>query len=118
MALLSPSKASKLNHIFIHSVMSENDRNMPSIVSDFHTKLGKKDALSCSEEEISKFNIGNFESGKSLERKVHFFNSLETTKIFRSFKLSVYINFVLQINFPEQFKLCFYLKYSRSYKVL
>ena len=24
--------------IFIHSLMSENDKNVPSIISDFHTK--------------------------------------------------------------------------------
>ena len=35
-----------------------------------------------------------------------------------SLRLSVYINVVLLINFPEQFKLFFYLKYWRSYKVL
>ena len=34
-----------------------------------------------------------------------------------SLKRSVYINVVLLINFPEQFELCFYFKYSRSYKV-
>ena len=32
--------------IFIHSLMSENDKNVPSIVCDFHTKWGKKDILS------------------------------------------------------------------------
>ena len=38
-----------------------------------------------------------------------FFNSLGTTKFSRSLRLSVYINVVLLINFPEQFELCFYL---------
>ena len=32
--------------IFIHSIMSENDKNVPSIVCDFHTKWGKRDILS------------------------------------------------------------------------
>ena len=31
--------------IFIHSLMSENDKNVPSIVRDFHTKSGKRDIL-------------------------------------------------------------------------
>ena len=30
----------------------------------------------------------------------------------RSLRLSVYINVVFLINFPEQFELCFYFKYS------
>ena len=33
-------------------------------------------------------------------------------------KLSVYTHVVLLINFPEQFELYFYFKYSKSYKVL
>ena len=43
-----------------------------------------------------------------LTEKFTFFNSPGTTKISRSLKLSVYINVVLLINFPEQFELCFY----------
>ena len=39
-----------------------------------------------------------------------FFNSLRTNKISRSLKLSVYINVVLLINFPEQFEFCFCFK--------
>ena len=31
--------------IFIHSLMSENDKNVPSIVCDFQTKSGKRDIL-------------------------------------------------------------------------
>ena len=46
-----------------------------------------------------------------LGEKFTFLNSLGTTKISRSLRLSVYINVVLLINFPEQFKLFFYLKY-------
>ena len=40
MALRSPSKASKFiySFIFFHSLMSENDKNVPLIVCDFHTK--------------------------------------------------------------------------------
>ena len=53
-----------------------------------------------------------------LGEKLTFFNSLGTTKISRSLRLPVCINDVLLINFPEQFELCFYFKYSRSYKVL
>ena len=43
-----------------------------------------------------------------LGEKFIFFDSLETTKISRSLKLSVYINVVLLTNFPEQFNLCFH----------
>ena len=43
-----------------------------------------------------------------LKEKFTFFNSLGTTKISRSLKLSVYINVVLLINFPEQFEVCIY----------
>ena len=64
-----------------------------------------------SKEEISRFHIRNFESGRSLGRKVHFLSSLGTTKISRSLRLSVYINVILLISFPEQFKLFFYFKY-------
>ena len=46
-----------------------------------------------------------------------FFNSLGTTKVSKGLRLSVYINVVLLINFPGQFELCFYFKYSGSYKV-
>ena len=70
-----------------------------------------------SKQENSRFHIRNFESGRSLGRKVHFFNALGTTEISRSLKFSVYTNVVLLTNFPEQFELCFYFKYSRSYKV-
>ena len=51
-----------------------------------------------------------------LGEKFTFFNSLETTKISRSHRLSLYINIVLLINFAEQFELCLYFKYSRSNK--
>ena len=53
-----------------------------------------------------------------LGEKFTFLNSLGTTKISNSLRLSVYINVVLLISFPEQFKLFFYFKYWRSYKVL
>ena len=32
--------------IFVHSLMSENYKNVPLIVYDFHTKRGKRDTLS------------------------------------------------------------------------
>ena len=70
------------------------------------------------EGEISRFGIRNFEGGKSFGRTVHFFNSLGTARIPRSFKLFVYIDVVLLMNFQEQLEPCFYFKYSRSYEVL
>ena len=71
-----------------------------------------------SKEEISRFHIGIFESGRSIGRKVHFFQLAWDNQNFQESQTSVYINVVLMINFPEQFELCFYFKYSRSYKVL
>ena len=47
--------------------MSENDKNVPLIVCDFHRKWVKTDTLS-----YFRFHIGNFESCRSLGRKVHF----------------------------------------------
>ena len=101
--------------------MSENDKNVPLIVSNFHTKQGKRDTLSF-------FQTRRFQGFISeilrvvglLGENFTFFNSLGTTEIFRSLRLSVYINVDLLINFLEQFELCFHFKYSRirSYKVL
>ena len=51
------------------------------------------------------------------EKSSFSFKSHGTIKMYRTLRLSVYI-VVLLINFPEQFELCFYFKYSRSYKVL
>ena len=95
--------------------MSENDKNVPLIICDFHTK----DTLSFYQKRRFQGFISEiFRVVGLLGEKFTFFNSLGTTKISRSLRLSVYINFVLLINFPEQFELCFYFKYSRSYKVL
>ena len=43
-----------------------------------------------------------------LGEKFTFFHSLGAANISRSLKLSVYINVVLLISFPEQFELCFH----------
>ena len=73
------------------------------------------DTFSFSKEEISSKNLRVV---GLLGEKFTFFNSLGTTKISRILRLSVNINIVLLIKFLEHFELCFYLKYSRSYKVL
>ena len=62
--------------------------------------------------------ISEILSGRSYERKVHFLQLAQDSQNFQGLRFSVYINVVLLINFPEQFELCFYFKYSRSYKVL
>ena len=41
--------------VFIHSLMSENDKSVPSIVFDFHMKRGKRDTLSFFKKELSRF---------------------------------------------------------------
>ena len=64
------------------------------------------------------FEVSYLKFGKSLGRKVHFFfKSLGTTEVSGSFRLSLYIDIFLLINIPEQFQLCFFFKYSRSYKL-
>ena len=99
--------------------MSENVKNIPLIVCDFHTKRGKRDTLSFFEKRRFQGFISEILRVVGLlGEKFTFSNSFGTTKISRSLKLSVYINVVLLINFPEQSELCFYFKYSRSYKVL
>ena len=54
----------------------------------------------------------------SLERKVHFFKLPWDNHNLQESQTSVFLNVVLLINFPEQFKLFFYFKYWRSYEVL
>ena len=54
--------------------MSENGKAVPLIICDFHMQRGKSDILSFfPKEEISRFHILKFETGKSLGRKVNFF---------------------------------------------
>ena len=109
--------------MFIHSLMSENDRNVPLIVVTFTISEVRGTS---GEDTLSLFQKRSFQDFTSeilrvvglLGEKFTFVNSLGTTKIPRSRRLSVYINVVLLINFPEQFELCFYFKYSKSYKVL
>ena len=97
--------------IFIHSLMRANDKNVPLIVCDFHMKWGKR-------ERFQGFIFEILRVVDLLGEKFTFFNSLGTTRISRSLRLSVYINVVLLMNFQEQFELCFHFKYLRSYKVL
>ena len=59
-----------------------------------------------------------FESGKSPGRKSFFVQLPWDTQNFQEFQTFVCINFVLLISFPEQFGLCFYFKYARSYTAL
>ena len=43
--------------VFLHSLMSENDKSVPFIVFDFHMKRGKRDTLSFFKKEIPRFCI-------------------------------------------------------------
>ena len=104
--------------VFIHSRMSENDKSVPFIVFDFHMKRGKRTHLVFSKRRFQGFVSEILRVVGLLGEKYFFFNSLGTPKISRNLRLAVYINVVLLINFPEQFELCFYFKYLRSYKVL
>ena len=58
----------KFNHIFIHPLISENDKNVLLIVCDFYTKWGERDTLNF-------FTV---------------FSSLGTTKLSRSLRLCLY----------------------------
>ena len=61
--------------IIIHYLISENDKSVPLIVCDFHSKRGKKNTLSLVKlSEILRV-VG------LLGKKFTFFNSLGTTKI-------------------------------------
>ena len=71
-----------------------------------------------SKQEISRSISEILRVAGPLGEKFTFLNSLGTTKISKSLRLSVYINVVLLTSFPEQLKLFFYFKYWRSYKVL
>ena len=51
--------------------MRENDKNVLLIVCDFRNEV-RGTHLVFSKEEISRFHVRNFESGRSLGRKVHF----------------------------------------------
>ena len=63
-----------------------------------------------SKEEIQGFISEILRVVGPLGEKFTFLSSLGTTKISRSLRFSVYINVVLLISFPEQFKLFFYFK--------
>ena len=52
-----------------------------------------------------------------LGKKVNFFQFLKL-KIPQFFKVSVCYHFAFRRNFPEQFELCVYSKYSRACEVL
>ena len=99
----------KYSFIFIHFLMSENDRNVPLIVCDFQTKWSKRDTLS--KEEFPRFHIWNFENDK-----LTFFNSPGTTKTPRSPRLPAHTNAVPPINPPEQSELRSHPKHPRSHK--
>ena len=98
--------------------MSENDKNVPLIVVTFTRNEVRGTHLVSYNRRFQGFMSELLRVVGLLGEKFTFFNSLETTKISRSLRLSVHINVVLLINFPEQFELCFFFKYSRSYKVL
>ena len=78
------------------------------IVCDFHTKWGKTDTLSFFQTwRLQVFIFEILIVVGLLGEKFTFLNSLGASKLSRSLRIFVYINVVLVINFPEQFKLCF-----------
>ena len=67
--------------IFIHSLMSENDKNVPSIIRDFRTKWGKTDTHSLLKRRDLKVSYLKFWVLGLLGENFTFFSSLGTTKI-------------------------------------
>ena len=112
-------KVQSYNHLysFIHSLICENDKNVPLIVCEFQTKCGKRTHLAFWKRRYQGF-ISKILKVVGLLGEKFTFNFLGTTKISKSIRVSVYINVVLVIKSPEQFELCLCFKYSRSYKVL
>ena len=126
-ALLSPPnseppKASKFNHIFIyiHYIVQEIGTKVPSTVrgfKGFHKKRGGWDTFSFIE--ARGFTVLCLKFLKlSLGRKVNIFKLPRETKISGMCNLFLYIHIALLKNFPKQFELPFYSKYSRCYEVL
>ena len=104
--------------IFIHFVRGEIDNNMHSVHCGFHTKRCRWDTLSFFQKRRFQGFISEILRVINLLREKLFLKSLETTEPFRIFRLFIYIHVVLPVNFPEQFGVCFYFKYLRSYKDL
>ena len=108
------------DRVNIHSFSDEwKWQNVPLTDCDFHTKWGKRDTFSFFFQKRGfQYFISEILRALSLLGETFtFFNSFGTTKISKSLRLSVNINVVLLINFPEQFESCFYFKYSKSYKI-
>ena len=105
--------------IFIYSVRSEIDKNVHSMHCGFHTRRGRWDTLTFFQKKRFQGFISEILRVTSLlGEKFIVFTSLRTTEPFRIFRLSVYIHVVLPVNLSEQFDLCFYFKYSKSYKAV
>ena len=66
--------------------MSENDKKVPLIIRDFHTNRGMWTHLVFSKEEILRFHTSNFANGKSLGRKVLFFQPPWDNQNFNNFE--------------------------------
>ena len=102
--------------IFIHSARSELTKTCIQCTAAFIRKeVGGTPLV---------FQKGRFQGFISeilrviglLGEKLIVSSSPGTTELFRIFRLSVYIHDVLPVNYAEEFELCFYFKYSRSYE--
>ena len=79
--------------------MSENDKNVPLFVCDFHAKGGKRDTLWFFQNRRFQGFISEILRVIGLfGEKFTFFNSLGTTKISGSLRRSVYIMFILWLS--------------------
>ena len=106
-------KVQSYSVIFIHSLANKNDKNVPLIVCDFHTKWGKRDTLSFFKRLDFKVSYLKLRVAGLSGEKFTFSTPLGQPK-FPGILDFVYINVVLLINFPERFESCFYFEYSRS----
>ena len=78
--------------------MSENGKNVPLIVCDFHTKYKVRGTHLV----FQKMRFQGF-----ISEILRVVGTWKKSSLSSSLRLSFYINVVLLINFPEQFELCF-----------
>ena len=86
---------------FILSVMSDIDKNIPSVVCGFYRNEVDETHLVFQKKRLQSFILEELRVVSRLREKFIFLNSFGTNESSRTFKLSVYIHVVLLVNFPE-----------------
>ena len=116
---LKPPKASKFSDKFIHihsSCEGELTKTCIQCTVAFTQKEVGGSYLVFQKRRFQGFISGILRAINLLGEKGFFFQSLEITEPF------LYLPFIFMssfpVNFPEQFEVCFYYKYLRSYEAL